>query len=50
VRTDGIGLSTTRERLARLYGADGRFALIPRPSGSGVTARIVLPFRAAEVA
>lgn len=47
-RTDGIGLSTTRERLTRLYGANGRFALVPRASGSGVTARIVLPFRVAE--
>jgi len=48
VTRDGIGLSTTRERLARLYGGDGRLALIPRASGRGLTARIVLPYRVAE--
>lgn len=38
----GIGLSTTRERLAKLYGTAGSFALEDAPGG-GVVARVRIP-------
>jgi signal transduction histidine kinase len=44
---EGVGLRNTRERLAQLYGADGRLALRPA-EGGGVEAEVSLPWRAAE--
>ncbi|MFL5381075.1 MAG: sensor histidine kinase [Longimicrobiaceae bacterium] len=46
---EGVGLRNTRERLAELYGAEGRLALRPA-EGGGVEAEVSLPFRAAEPA
>jgi sensor histidine kinase YesM len=43
--TAGIGLSSTRERLARLYGASAIVSLEQRPSPPGVRARITIPVR-----
>lgn len=40
----GIGLTNTRERLAKIYGAACEFALSSAP-GQGTTIRIVLPYR-----
>jgi two-component system LytT family sensor kinase len=40
----GIGLSNTRERLAKLYGAHSQFSLKSEP-GRGVTVQIVMPYR-----
>jgi two-component system LytT family sensor kinase len=40
----GIGLSTTRARLAGLYGKEGRLRLDPRPEG-GLAVIVCLPFR-----
>lgn len=40
----GIGLSNTRERLAKIYGADGRMTLVSEP-GLGVSVQIVIPCR-----
>ena len=40
--TNGIGLSNTRERLGRLYGADGRVEII---NDKGFTVRLVIPLR-----
>ncbi|AHG89632.1 histidine kinase internal region [Gemmatirosa kalamazoonensis] len=44
---DGIGLSTTRERLARLYGDAGRLTLGPGSGGVGASAVVELPYRPA---
>ena len=41
---EGIGLSNTRERLAKIYGAQGQLSLRSEP-GRGVTVQIVLPCR-----
>lgn len=41
---EGIGLTNTRERLAKLYGGQGHFTLHSAP-GAGVSVRIVLPCR-----
>lgn len=41
---EGIGLSNTRERLAKLYGERGHFALRSAP-GAGVSVQIVIPCR-----
>ncbi|MFL5538080.1 MAG: sensor histidine kinase [Longimicrobiaceae bacterium] len=46
---EGVGLRNTRERLAELYGEEGRLALRPA-EGGGVEAEVSLPFRAAEPA
>ena len=43
----GIGLSNTRARLTRLYGADCELEVSNAPDG-GLEARIVLPFRLAH--
>jgi len=43
----GIGLSNTRARLTRLYGADCELEVGNAPDG-GLEARIVLPFRLAH--
>jgi sensor histidine kinase YesM len=43
-RREGIGLSNTRERLAKIYGANQQLVLKSEP-GRGVTVQIVLPFR-----
>ena len=40
----GIGLSNTRERLAKLYGAHSQFSLKSEP-GRGVTVQIAMPYR-----
>jgi signal transduction histidine kinase len=40
----GIGLGTTRQRLAALYGEDGRLELLPG-QGGGTLALLTLPFR-----
>jgi two-component system LytT family sensor kinase len=42
----GVGLSNTRERLARLYGQDYSLEVVNAPEG-GLEARIELPFRLA---
>ncbi|HEY1793045.1 MAG TPA: sensor histidine kinase [Opitutaceae bacterium] len=42
---EGTGLANTRERLTKLYGAEGRMTLKPRPTG-GVSVEIDLPCRA----
>jgi two-component system LytT family sensor kinase len=39
---NGIGLANTRERLRRLYGADGRLEIV---NAKGVTVRLVIPLR-----
>ena len=39
---EGIGLSNTRERLRRLYGAEGRIEIL---NDKGVTVRLVIPLR-----
>jgi two-component system, LytTR family, sensor kinase len=41
---EGIGLSNTRERLAKIYGAQGQLSLRSEP-GRGVSVQIVLPCR-----
>lgn len=41
---DGMGLSTTRERLERIYGADHRFTVRNAEEG-GVVAALDIPFR-----
>jgi two-component system LytT family sensor kinase len=41
---EGIGLSNTRERIAKIYGAKGQLSLRSEP-GHGVTVQIVLPCR-----
>lgn len=41
---DGVGISSTRSRLVRLYGADHRFELSPGGSG-GLVVTLELPFR-----
>jgi len=41
-RADGVGIANTRERLARLYGADHAFTLTE--ARGGVLARLDLPF------
>jgi two-component system, LytTR family, sensor kinase len=41
---EGIGLSNTRERIAKIYGAQGHLSLRSEP-GRGVTVQIVLPCR-----
>lgn len=41
---EGIGLSNTRERIARIYGANGHLSLRSEP-GRGVTVQIVIPCR-----
>jgi len=40
----GIGLTNTRERLAKLYGSRARLSLRSKP-GCGVTVQIELPYR-----
>jgi sensor histidine kinase YesM len=42
----GIGLSNTRARLQRLYGADYRLDMA-NASGGGFEARLVIPFEVA---
>jgi two-component system, LytTR family, sensor kinase len=44
---EGIGLANTVERLKRLYGSEHRFEL-RNGAGAGVTASVVIPFRAAR--
>jgi LytS/YehU family sensor histidine kinase len=46
---EGVGLSNTRERLARLYGEAGTLVLRP-VEGGGVEAEVSLPWRAADAA
>ena len=41
---EGVGLANTRDRLAKIYGAEGRLTLLSEP-GRGVVVRIVLPCR-----
>jgi two-component system, LytTR family, sensor kinase len=41
---EGIGLSNTRERIAKIYGASGQLSLRSEP-GRGVSVQIVLPCR-----
>jgi sensor histidine kinase YesM len=41
---EGIGLSNTRERIAKIYGAQGQLSLHSEP-GRGVSVQIVLPCR-----
>ncbi|MSU48979.1 MAG: hypothetical protein EXS37_07825 [Opitutus sp.] len=41
---EGVGLTNTRERIAKLYGALGQLTLRSEP-GRGVSVQIVLPFR-----
>ncbi len=41
---EGIGLSNTRERLAKIYGAHGHLSLRSEP-GRGVSVQIILPCR-----
>lgn len=41
---EGIGLTNTRERLARLYGAQGQLSL-RSTSGRGVAVHVILPLR-----
>jgi len=41
---EGVGLSNTRERIAKIYGAHGQLSLRSEP-GRGVTVQIVLPCR-----
>ena len=41
---EGIGLTNTRERIARLYGSQGQLSLRSEP-GRGVTVQIILPCR-----
>jgi len=41
-RSDGVGLSNVRDRIARRYGSAARLELSDKPGG-GVTARIVIP-------
>ena len=41
---EGVGLSNTRERIEKIYGANGRLTLRSEP-GRGVTVQIVLPCR-----
>lgn len=43
-RKEGIGLSNTRERLAKIYGAHGHLSLRSEP-GRGVCAQILIPHR-----
>jgi two-component system, LytTR family, sensor kinase len=45
--TNRIGLTTVRDRLARLYGDAHEFSLMAGPAGGGV-ARIRIPFRTAD--
>ncbi|MSU65644.1 MAG: hypothetical protein EXS38_06000 [Opitutus sp.] len=42
---EGIGLSNTRERIAKIYGLAGHFPLHSEP-GRGGTVQIILPCRA----
>jgi sensor histidine kinase YesM len=44
IARQGIGLSNTRERLAKLYGERGHFTLRSAP-GAGVSVQIVIPCR-----
>jgi two-component system, LytTR family, sensor kinase len=41
---EGVGLTNTRERLAKIYGAHGQLSLRSEP-GCGVAVQIILPFR-----
>ena len=41
---EGIGLTTTRERIAKIYGTQGQLSLRSEP-GRGVSVQIVLPCR-----
>jgi sensor histidine kinase YesM len=41
---EGVGLSNTRERIEKIYGANGRLTLHSEP-GRGVTVQIILPCR-----
>ncbi len=43
-RREGVGLSNTRERIAKIYGANGHLSLRSDP-GQGVCVQIVLPCR-----
>ncbi len=43
--TEGIGLSTTRERLAQLYNGDAHLSLLPQ-EGGGAMVELILPVRA----
>lgn len=44
VAKEGIGLSNTRERIAKIYGPQGQLSLRSEP-GRGVSVRIILPCR-----
>jgi two-component system, LytTR family, sensor kinase len=46
--TEGIGLSNTRERIAKIYGAAGHLSLRSKP-GLGVTVQIVIPCRTEKI-
>ena len=41
---EGIGLTNTRERLAKIYGVHGQLSLRSEP-GRGVSVQIILPCR-----
>jgi sensor histidine kinase YesM len=41
---EGVGLTNTRERLAKIYGAHGQLSLRSEP-GRGVAVQIILPCR-----
>lgn len=41
---EGVGLSNTRERLAKMYGAQGQLSLQSEP-GRGVSVQVILPYR-----
>jgi two-component system LytT family sensor kinase len=41
---EGIGLTNTRERLGKIYGAQGHLSLRSEP-GRGVSVQVILPFR-----
>jgi sensor histidine kinase YesM len=41
---EGVGLTNTRERLARIYGANGHLLLRSEP-GRGVSVQIIVPCR-----
>ena len=44
----GLGISTTRARLERLYGANGQLELAPASEGQGTVATVTLPYRVEE--
>lgn len=44
----GLGISTTRARLERLYGAAGRLELTPASDGPGTVATVTMPYRVGD--